>query len=184
MRPTRPSCHAYALYDMVRDYPSSGVTPYARRVLEEINEEYHLGMVLDNLDKAEAGKEPEIKKETPYVYEPNTQHFVMMVCNSKLVRVEPLKVRISDFNKKEHRTQTFTINSVILDESHTIVTVGNFDNEKKAADYITSMFLNDYVFGGIDKSSYTITPISIKNYPIYYQAKDLNEYINFIESNK
>ena len=175
---------AYALYDMVRDYPSSGVTPYARRVLEEINEEYHLGMVLDNLDKAEAGKEPEIKKETPYVYEPNTQHFVMMVCNSKLVRVEPLKVRISDFNKKEHRTQTFTINSVILDESHTIVTVGNFDNEKKAADYITSMFLNDYVFGGIDKSSYTITPISIKNYPIYYQAKDLNEYINFIESNK
>jgi hypothetical protein len=93
-------------------------------------------------------------------------------------------VRISDFNKKEHRTQTFNINSVILDESHTIVTVGNFDNEQKAADYITSMFINDYVFGGIDKSSYTITPISIKNYPIYYQARDLNEYINFIESNK
>ena len=176
---------AYALYDLVRDYPRSGVTPYARRVLEEINDEYHLGIVLDNLDKGEAGgKEPEIKKETPYVYEPNTQHFVMMVCNSRLVRVEPLKVRISDFNKKEHRTQTFNINSVILDESHTIVTVGNFDNEQKAADYITSMFLTDYVFGGIDKSSYTITPISIKNYPIYYQAKDLNEYINFIESNK
>ena len=176
---------AYALYDLVRDYPRSGITPYARRVLEDINEEYHLGMVLDNLDKGEAaGKEPEIKKETPYVYEPNTQHFVMMVCNSKLVRVEPLKVRISDFNKKEHRTRTFTINSVILDENHTIVTVGNFDNEQKAADYITSMFINDYVFGGIDKSSYTITPISIKNYPIYYQARDLNEYINFIESNK
>ena len=175
---------AFALYDLVRDYPNSGVTAYARRVLEDVNEEYHLGMVLENLEKGEDAGEPEIKKETPYVYEPNIQHFVMMVCNSKLVRVEPLKVRISDFNKKEHRTQTFNINSVILDESHTIVTIGNFDNQQKAADYITSMYISDYVFGGIDKSSYTITPISIKNYPIYYQAKDLNEYINFIESNK
>ena len=176
---------AFALYDLVRDYPTSGITPYARRVLEEINEEYHLGMVLDNLDKGEVGdKEPEIKKATPYVYEPNTQHFVMIVCNTRMVRVDPLKVRISDFNKKEHRTRTFNINSVILSDDYTIVTIGNFDNQQKAADYITSMFISDYVFGGIDKTTYTITPISIKNYPIYYQSKDLNEYLQFIESNK
>ena len=175
---------AFALYDLVRTYPSSGITPYARRVLEDINEEYHLGMVLENLEKEEAGKEPEIKKESPYTYEPNTQHFVMMVCNAKMVRIDPLKVRISDFNKKEHRTQTFNINSVVLNETYTIVTVGNFDNERKADDYITSMFLTDYVFGGIDKAYYTITPISVKNYPVYYQSKDLNEYIQFIESNK
>jgi tetratricopeptide (TPR) repeat protein len=175
---------AYALYDLVRTYPNSGITSYARRVLEEVNEEYHLGMVLENLEKSEGGKEPEIKKASPYVYEPNIQHFVMMVCNSKLVRVEPLKVRISDFNKKEHRTKSYNISTVILDESHTIVTIGNFDNEKTATDYITSMFLTDYVFGGIDKTSYTITPISVKNYPVYYQSKDLDEYIQFIESNK
>ena len=42
----------------------------------------------------------------------------------------------------------------------------------------------DYVFGGIDKANYTITPISIKNYPVYYQSKDLDEYIQFIESTK
>ena len=93
-------------------------------------------------------------------------------------------MRISDFNKKEYRIRTFNINSVILDDAHTIVTIGNFDNERQAADYITSMFLTDYVFGGIDKAQYTITPISGKNYPVYYQSKDLNEYIQFYESNK
>ena len=174
---------AFALYDLVRTYPHSGITSYARRVLEEVNEEYHLGMVLDNIND-KGGEKPEIKKEAPYTYEPNTQHFVMMVCDSKMVRIEPLKVRLSDFNKKEHRTQAFTINSVILDDNHTIVTVGNFDNEQKAADYITSLFLTDYVFGGIDKTKYTITPISVKNYPVYYQSKDLDEYIQFIESTK
>ena len=177
---------AYELYALVREYPNSGITPYARRVLEEVNEEYHLGMVLTEIDNKNGGDEPIIKKEekAPYVYEPNSQHFVMIVCNSVQMRVDPLKVRISDFNKKEHRTRTFNINSVILDDAHTIVTIGNFDNERQAADYITSMFLNDYVFGGINKGLYTITPISGKNYPVFYKFKNLDEYIQFYESNK
>ena len=140
---------AFALYDLVRTYPNSSITPYARQVLTNINEEYHLGLVLTEIDK-EGGEKPEVKKESPYSYEPNTEHFVMIVCDSKMVRVEPLKVRISDFNKKEHRTKTFTVKSVILDDDRTIVTIGNFENESAAADYITSMFLTDYVFGGID----------------------------------
>ena len=177
---------AYELYALVRDYPNSGITPFARRVLEEVNEEYHLGMVLTEINNKEGGDEPVIKKEekAPYVYEPNSQHFVMIVCNSVQMRIEPLKVRISDFNKKEHRTRTFTINNVVLDDAHVLVTIGNFDNEKQAADYITSMFLNDYVFGGIDKGLYTITPISSKNYPVFYKFKKLDEYIQFYESNK
>lgn len=174
---------AFALYDLVRTYPDSQITPYARQVLEHINEEYHLGLVLDAIDK-EGGEKPEVKQEPPYTYEPNIQHFVMIVCNSQTVRVEPLKVRLSDFNKREHRTKGYNINSVVLDNNLSIVTVGNFDNEQQAAEYITSIFLTDYVFGGIDTNFYTITPISIKNYPVYYQSKNLDEYIQFIESNK
>ena len=173
---------AFALYDLVRTYPNSNITPYARQVLNNINEEYHLGLVLTEIDK-EGGEKPEVKKESPYTYEPNTEHFVMIVCDTKTVRVEPLKVRISDFNKKEHRTKTFTVKSVVLDDERTMVTIGNFENETNAADYIISMFLTDYVFGGIDTAKYKIKPISSKNYPVFYQSKDLDEYIQFIESN-
>ena len=172
---------AFSLYNFVRTYPQSSITPYARQVLENINEEYHLGLVLTDIDNEKGGDEPEVKKASPYVYEPNSEHFVMIVCDSKAVRVDPLMVRISDFNKKEHRTRTFNIKNVLLDDDRTIVTIGNFDSESKAADYITSMFINDYVFGGIDKTKYTIIPISIKNYPIFYQSKDLEEYNTFIE---
>ena len=69
----------------------------------------------------------------------------------------------------------------MLDDDHNIVTISSFDSESKATDYITSMFVSDYVFGGIDKMKYTIIPISIKNYPIFYQSKDLEEYNTFIE---
>ena len=172
---------AFELYRLVRDYPNSSITSYAHNVLEHINEEYHLGLVLDNIDKG--SEEPEVKKASPYVYEPNSEHFVMIVCNTQLVRVDPLKVRISDFNKREHRTKSLNIRSVILDDDRTLVTIGNFGNQEQAADYITSMFLNDYVFGGIDEANYKIQPISGKNYPVFYQSKDIDEYIQFIQSN-
>jgi tetratricopeptide (TPR) repeat protein len=172
---------AFSLYNLVRTYPQSSIRPYAMQVLENINEEYHLGLVLTEIDNERGGDEPEVKRASPYVYEPNSEHFVMIVCDSKTVRVDPLMVRISDFNKKEHRTRTFNVKSVVLDDDHSIVTIGSFDSESKAADYITSMFINDYVFGGIDKTKYTIIPISIKNYPIFYQSKDLEEYNTFIE---
>ena len=175
---------AFALYDLVRTYPQSSITPYALEVLQNINEEYHLGLVLTDINNKEGGDQPEVKKASPYVYQPNSEHFVMIVCDSKSVRVDPLMVRISDFNKKEHRTRTFNLKNVVLDDDHSIITIGNFDSESKAADYITSMFISDYVFGGIDKSKYTITPISIKNYPVFYQAKDLEEYKTFINESK
>ena len=175
---------AFALYDLVRSYPTSSITPYARRVLEDVNEEYHLGLVLTEINNEEGGDKPEVKKASPYTYEPNSEHFVMIVCDSKTVRVDPLMVRISDFNKKEHRTRSFNVKNVVLDDNHNMVSIGNFGNEQQAIDYITSMFLTDYVFGGIDKAKYTITPISSKNYPVFYQSKDLEEYNTFIQSNK
>ena len=170
------------LYRLVRNYPDHSVTPYATQVLEHINEEYHLGLVLTDINGKE-GDEPEMKKASLYIDNPNTEHFVMIVCNSRLVRVEPLKIRISDFNKKEYRLRTFNIRDVILDDNRTVITIGNFDNQGKAEDYITSMFLNDYIFGGIDKQNYTVKPISGVNYPIFYQSKDLDEYLQFLEPN-
>lgn len=175
---------AFALYDLVRTYPQSSITPYALEVLQNINEEYHLGLVLTDINNKEGGDQPEVKKASPYVYQPNSEHFVMIICDSKSVRVDPLMVRISDFNKKEHRTRTFNLKNVVLDDDHSIITIGNFDSESKAADYISSMFIGDYVFGGIDKSKYTAIPISSKNYPIFYQAKDLEEYKTFINESK
>jgi tetratricopeptide (TPR) repeat protein len=174
---------AFRLYNLVRNYPQSSITPYARRVLESVNEEYHLGLVLTDINKKEGGDKPEVKKEAPYTYEPNIEHFVMIVCDTKSVRVDPLMVRISDFNKKEHRTRNFNLKSVVLDDARTLITIGNFDSQAKATDYITSMQISDYVFGGIDKAKYQIVPISSKNYPVFYQAKNMDEYNTFMESN-
>ena len=174
---------AFALYDLVRTYPNSSITPYAQQVLENINEEYHLGLVLTDINNAAAGEKPEVKKESPYTYEPNSEHFVMIVCETRSVRIDPLLVRLSDYNKKEHRTRSFNVKNIILDEARTLITIGNFESEAKAKLYLSAMTSSDYVFGGVDRTKYSVVTISSKNYPVFYQSKDLEEYNTFIETN-
>ena len=170
---------AYALLRVVKNYPNSSIHTYATTLLQDVNEEYHLG--LDLRDVVE-GKNPDEKKKpkSPYVYEPNTQHLVVIVFNPKTIRVEPLKVRVSDFNKKDYRFKEFEIKSMVFNEQM-LVSISSFENEKEAKDYITSMFLTDYIFGGMDKTSYSVLPVSIKNYPVLFKEKKLDEYKAFLD---
>ena len=98
---------------------------------------------------------------------------------NKKVRVNPLKVRISDFNKNNFRTYDLKIKSLMLNKEDALLTVEKFENVDKAIDYQTAMLLNDYVFGGIDAENYKVLIISVSNYPIFYQEKNVEEYLDF-----
>ena len=172
---------AYALLRVVKQYPNSGIRKYATSLLENINEEYHLGIDLRGIDKAK-GKEEEAKPKAPYKYDPQAEHLVIIVINPKSVRVEPLKVRLSDFNKKEYRFKKFEVQNLMFGDKM-IVSLSMFENEKDAKDYIASMFLTDYIFGGIDKENYSVLPISTANYAVFYKEKDEAGYKTFLEEN-
>ena len=171
---------AAQLLDLVQTYPNSSVKPYALEVLQAVNKDYSLGMDLTTVTPQE-GEKTEPEKEVSYTYNANAEHLVMVVCNAKQVRIDPLKVRISDFNKKEHRLRTFEIRSIMLDNERGMVSIGMFKNVQEVKDYVTSMFLTDYIFGGMNPSDFTVLPISRENYPIFYNEKDLDTYRGFWE---
>lgn len=170
---------AYALLRVVKTYPNSSIRSYATTLLQDVNDEYHLGIDLRGIAEGK-GDKTETKPKAPYVYEPNTQHLVVVVFNPKVIRVDPLKVRISDFNKKDYRFKEFEINSMLFNEQM-LVSISPFENEKEAKDYIASMFLTDYIFGGMAKDSYSVLPVSVKNYPVFFKEKKLEEYKAFLE---
>ena len=170
---------AYALLNVVRTYPQSSIHDYAASILRSVNDEYHLGLDLGAIAMADE-KSGEEKPKSPYNYEPATQHLVMIVFNPKKVRVEPLKVRISDFNKREHRVKDLEVKNLVLDDKNMIVTLSIFNNETEANDYITSMFPTDYVFGGIDRNDFSVLPISVANYAIFFKEKKLVDYVAFL----
>ena len=173
---------AYALLNLVRTYPTSGIRNYAMTLLENINEEYHLGIDLAGMISSK-GDVIEEKPKSPYVYLPDSKHLVVIVFNPKKVRTEPLKVRISDFNKKEYRFKEFQMKNLTFGEEKMLISLSEFENEKAAKDYITSMFLTEYVFGGLDKNEYSVLPVSVDNYGAFYKEKKVDEYKTFLEEN-
>ena len=173
---------AYALVRLINDYPNSGVHRYATELLKNINNDYNLGIEIQGVTTDDGNKKEE-KPQSPYNYEPQTQHFAIVVVNSKKVRVEPLKVRISDFNKKEHRFKNLEMKTLMLEDPYMILSIGMFSNEQEAKDYITSMFITDYVFGGMDKEQYSVLPLSMGNYSVFLSEKRIDDYKAFLEEN-
>ena len=174
---------AYALVKVIGDYPTSSIRGYATELLQNINEEYNLGIDLQNIVSDEKSDKKEEVKKSPYRYEPKAEHFVIIVFNSKKFRVEPLKVRISDFNKKEHRFKNIEMKNLMLGDETMLLSLGSFANEQEANDYITSMFISDYIFGGMDKSQYSVLPISVSNYGVFLQEKQVEDYKAFLQEN-
>lgn len=173
---------AYALVKVVRDYPTSSIHNYALTLLQEVNDEYQLGIKMEGLT-TEKEKEGEKKPESPYQYEPLARHFVIVVFNPKTVKTEPLKVRISDFNKKQYRFSSFDMKNLLFDDTHAVLYLATFENETDAKNYITSMFITDYIFGGMDKETYSVLPISTNNFGVFCKEKKIEDYKAFLEEN-
>lgn len=167
---------AYALYRLVNTYPTSSVKPRAMEVLLKANEMYNLGLPVES---ARQRKEAVKEKEYPYEYNANDKYYVVVVCNSKSVRINPLKVRINDFNKDSFRMMQLEVKNVMLSKQEALVTIEMFDELSKAEDYKKAMFLNDYIFGGIKEDQYKVFIISKTNYPIFYSNKNVDEYLEF-----
>ncbi len=166
---------AYALLRLIQTYPESSIKPFALDVLLAANDMYDLGL---NIESARPKDDKEAEKEYPYTFKPNDEYYVVIVCN-KSVRVNPLKVRLGDFNKNNFRMDQLKVKNVMLNRDDALLTIEKFENLDKALDYHTSLFLTDYVFGGINEENYKVLEISISNYPIFYEQKNVDEYLEF-----
>ena len=166
---------AYSLLRLIKQYPESSIKPFALDVLLKANDMYNLGL---NIESARPKDEQVVEKESPYTFRPNDEYYVLVICNKK-VRINPLKVRLGDFNKNNFRMDQLKVKNVMLNKEDALLTIEKFENVNKALDYQTAMFLNDYVFGGIEKENYQVIIISVSNYPIFYQEKNVEEYLDF-----
>ncbi len=161
---------------LVKEYPQSEVVSMAKDILSMLRGEYGF----DGGNKAEAKAK---KKVAKYKVNDKIPYFVILSVNQQKVKVNPLKVRISDFNKKYFRLRRLRIKSLQLDNMRTLITIGNFNNKSDAENYYRAIKDDEYVLSGLDKKDYKIFPISTQNYPILYRDKDIKGYLEFLKEN-
>ncbi len=167
-----------SLKNVILKYPNSEIKTMAQSILTKIIAD-HPEFADENF--AAPGVEPE--KKSPYNYRRGSLHMFMIIVESKFVRLNPLKVKISDYNQKYYRLENLSINSIVLDKQHYVVTVGNFNNAEKARKYFDAITRSEYVYSDLEKDHYQNFVISTENYPVFFKDKQIETYEEFYEKN-
>lgn len=163
---------------IITTYPNSEIKTLSQELLATI------AQFNPQFDDGTLGLEPEPEeKPTSFKYTPSGQHMFMIVMDSREVRINPLKVKISDFNQKNFSLETLTINSMVLDNQHYIITVGNFNNSSKAKDYYDMILPDAYVYSDLKENTFENFLISTENYGTFFKEKDIEGYRKFFQKN-
>lgn len=164
-----------SLKSVVKKYPGSEVEPLAQNILDYIIK-----------DRPEfGGGDPSQQQDSvinfPYTYDAKATHLYVLIVKKQAVKLNPIKVKISDFNQKYFRLVELSINSVLLDRNQYLITVGNFDDARKAINYYNAIKENRYVFSDVPEGNYEQFLISSENYPVFYKDKDIGLYTLFFD---
>lgn len=169
---------AVALKVIVKKYPNSEVKPLAQNLLDVISRDR------PDLATASASQQQQDAGFTsPYTYSPDGIHLYLLVVKRQAIKLNAMKVKLSDHHKKYFSTKELTINSVLLDDNNYLITVGNFADAAAALGYMKITSGDPYVFSDLGSGNYTESVISMKNYPIFYKDKNVNLYEQFFEMN-
>jgi tetratricopeptide (TPR) repeat protein len=167
------------LKKIIKEYPNSEIKTLSQSMLATI------AKANPELDPVDLLLEEEIVEEipSPYNYREGGQHMFMIVVDSRQVRINPLKVKISDFNQKYFSIENLTVNSMVLNNQYYLVTVGNFNNSTKAQDYFNFIIPDEYVYSDLVPGTYDNFVISTENYGTFFKEKDLEGYQKFYSEN-
>ncbi len=167
-----------ALRLLMKSYPNSALVPRANTIILMLQKEYGIGITpVQRAALLAKGKQQ--KQQGPYAYDENAPHLVMLVIKTGTVQLQPLVVRLSDFNQKYFKRARPEIKNVPFDASNELITIGSFENMVKAASYFRALKNNAYVFSGVEKKDYELYMISLKNYPLFYKDKNIKSYQEF-----
>jgi len=167
------------LQSVVQSYPATDIDTLASGVLEALK---RMEFEKNNASSIVADSSKILKAEIePYVYKDANFHFIIIVADIKEIKVDKLRLSISNFNKEYFRMEKFDISNFYIDNTQQMITISRFENKQKAMEYYWAMKNNQTHFDELNKAKRTIIyVISDDNYTIFFRNKDRRmEYDDF-----
>lgn len=161
-----------ALNDVVKKHPQSKVSEEAKRIL---------AMIAKQKSNTPSN---DTNSSVPYKHNPTDNFLFVIVIPTSDKMVNSYKIAISDFNTKYYSSSTFEpIKSVTINSQTQLVTVKKFKGVDTAIDYYKSFNLNKDNLKTLNEKKYDSFLISEKNFVLFYQDKNVANYLAFFSKN-
>ncbi len=163
------------LQKILAEYSETPAYETARKLLETLSKQDLLASdeSTDEKDKSDEGEISSI-----YKYKPDAVHFFALVINTAHIEMRDVRNIINKYNRENYPEENLTISNIFLDNKKQLITITNFKGKEPAMDYYVELSENK-LFEDFDDNHYNAFLISVDNYPIFYQNKDLDEYLTF-----
>lgn len=119
----------------------------------------------------------------PYLKNENVEYQYMVVIDNGKGDINKFKIGISDHNSAMYASAGLTINSMVLDNLHTLVLVKTFPNKKAAMDYYNLMKSKVEIFANLVPGTFQVMIISTENFGLFFKDKNVDTYKSFFEMN-
>ncbi len=162
-----------ALQRIIAKYPKDPARHKAQELLDAIK----------NVKIDPNAKKDTIKVVPDFVYEPNAEHYCMIMIMNKKVNANSVKTKLSDFNSEYFALANLGITSSFLDLETHIVIVKSYASAGKAMEYYQMLNGDLKVFKDMQPLDYRLMVISEGNYARLFKDKKKTEYQVFFEEN-
>ncbi len=113
-----------------------------------------------------------------FSYNPEAVHFFVFVAETARTDVPQLRNMVNLFNQANYGDRQLSASSIFLDDKQQIITVTNFSGKENGMEYYNKLMASEEL-AAFGKNNITGFIISVDNYPVFYQEKNLEEYKGF-----
>ncbi|HUM47221.1 MAG TPA: tetratricopeptide repeat protein, partial [Chitinophagales bacterium] len=170
-----------ALDSIVKKYPTGEVHDKAVEILIALGVQVASTSVSKQLDPMSKTKQS--AKAPPYQMHPGNPHYLVVVFNTISPKTKTIADGRSDYNKAQHSLENYKVTPQLLDTKTQMIVVKQMKNRDAAMAYYNEVSDSETMFESVEDIGYNIFVIDDKNFPLFYQRKDVTEYEDFFYRN-
>ncbi|KAA9331938.1 type IX secretion system periplasmic lipoprotein PorW/SprE [Adhaeribacter soli] len=189
-RTQKPLAYKEAASQFIQNYPSSPLVPKAQEILAAI-QAYESGELAYKPPKPEeqAPVAPPTAKETPpapavnYTLNTAAPHFFVIAYPIGNKAFDKIQTLYSDYNAKYNQSDKLTQTPYLLGDSLELLVIRGFPDARRVQSYAIKQKAPQAPLGKLRGSDFSTFVISAENFPLFYKANNLEEYLAFYRKN-
>ena len=155
-----------ALTEFPKEYPESDMNAYAQELLQSSHN------LLDEVKSAKAVK---------FIQDFDQNHSFVLVYNFETYGEDELPSRVEKFIDKYFPEQGLKFAQLILTGSQSLIVVNQFNTQSEALTFFNLFNGDNTPLKGLNTLDFSNFVITKDNFDIFYQTKDIENYLSFFE---
>jgi tetratricopeptide (TPR) repeat protein len=141
------------------------------------------GEMIKQLYTASSVKAANSNTTSNYIKANSLEHYVVAVLDSKTVRLNQVKIAVSNFNNTYFSGFDYKVSNTMLNSDQTFILVKSFANLKDAQDYFTTFVTDNDLITQLNLIQNDKFIITKQNYLELFRSKDYKGYLEFFTKN-